>query len=213
VNTWCLSPAEILDQHDIAVAPVQLGVENPAATRGALDGVVTLQTGQLFQVNFNFSGDYDGTGEYFPRPDVIGDPYAGTSLPDAVVNLSAFKVPCTFSDGACIPGTQHTGTECRDSLFGPPFKQWDLALYKDTAINERLKMQFQVDFFNIVNHPNFTNPFLPTFFAACDNNGISASGVCERFLPTNATGNVGEGNPFIGGSGPRGIQLALKFTF
>jgi outer membrane receptor protein involved in Fe transport len=179
----------------------------------AIDSVLTLQTGQPFQVNFNFSGDWDGTGEYFPRPDVIGNPYAGTSLPNAVINLSAFKVPCTYSDGACIPGTQHTGTEGRNSLWGPPFKQWDLALYKDTAISDRLKMQIRADFFNIVNHPNFTNPFLPTFFAACDNTGINSNGVCEGFLPTTATGDVGEGNPFIGGGGPRGIQLAIKFSF
>ncbi len=179
----------------------------------ALDSVLTLQTGQPFQVNFNYSGDYDGTGEFFPRPDVIGNPYAGTHLPDAVINLSAFKVPCTFVDGSCVPGTQHPGTEARNFLFGPPYKQWDIALYKDTPINKRLKMQVRADFFNVINHPNFTNPFLPTFFAACDNNGIGASGVCQGFLPTTATGDVGEGNPFIGGGGPRGIQLAVKFTF
>jgi hypothetical protein len=28
-----------------------------------------------------------------------------------------------------------------------------------------------------------------------------------------ATGDVGIGNPFLGGGGPRGIQLAVKFTF
>ncbi len=188
----------------------------------AIDSVVTLQTGQPFQLNLYFNGDYDGTGEYFPRPDVIGNPYAGTSLPNGVINLSAFKVPCTYSsselsnplwDSGCQPGTQHTGTEGRNSLWGPPFKQWDLALYKDTAINERLKMQFRADFFNIVNHPNFTNPFLPTFFADCGINGISSTGGCQGFLPTTATGDVGEGNPFIGGGGPRGIQLAVKFSF
>ena len=82
-------------------------------------------------------------------------------------------------------------------------------------INERLKMQFRADFFNVINHPNFTNPFLPTFFAACDNNGPPnpTTGACQGFLPTTATGDVGEGNPFIGGGGPRGIQLALKFMF
>ena len=80
------------------------------------------------------------------------------------------------------PGNTAHGTEGRNSLCGPPFKQWDLALYKDTAINERLKMQFRADFFNIVNHPNFTNPFLPTFFAACDTNGIDRER-CVRGLP------------------------------
>jgi len=195
-------------------SPKGAGAWSKLAGGWAVDSVLTLQTGQPFQLNFNYSGDYDGTGEYFPRPDVIGNPYAGTSTPDAVINLSAFKVPCTFSDGACVPGTQHTGNEGRNSLWGPGFKQWDLALYKDTAINERLKMQFRADFFNIVNHPNFTNPFLPTFFAACDTYGIDPNtGACEGYLPTTATGDVGEGNPFIGGGGPRGIQLALKFSF
>jgi hypothetical protein len=28
-----------------------------------------------------------------------------------------------------------------------------------------------------------------------------------------ATGDVGIGNPFLGGGGPRGIQFAAKFTF
>jgi hypothetical protein len=28
-----------------------------------------------------------------------------------------------------------------------------------------------------------------------------------------ATGDVGIGNPFLGGGGPRGIQLAAKFIF
>lgn len=88
------------------------------------------------------------------------------------------------------------------------------SLYKDSAINERLKMQIHADFFNVVNHPNFTNPFLPTFFAACDANGINPNtGACQGYLPTTATGDVGEGNPFIGGGGPRGIQLAMKFMF
>ena len=31
--------------------------------------------------------------------------------------------------------------------------------------------------------------------------------------PIVATGDVGVGNPFLGGGGPRGIQLAVKFTF
>jgi outer membrane receptor protein involved in Fe transport len=196
-------------------SPKSTGAWSKLRSGWALTSVLTLQTGQPFQVNFNYSGDWDGTGEYFPRPDVIGNPYAGRSLPNQVVNLSAFKVPCQYdaSTSACVPGTQHIGTEGRNSLWGPPFKQWDVAFYKDTAINERLKMQFRADFFNVVNHPNFTNPFLPTFFAACDNTGINANGVCEGYLPTTATGDVGEGNPFIGGGGPRGIQLAIKFTF
>jgi hypothetical protein len=92
-------------------------------------------------------------------------------------------------------------------------------------------MQFRADFFNILNHPNFANPFLPAFIADPGINGFAFAGGCPvcGTLPgipfgagrevgmggyaLTATGDVGIGNPFLGGGGPRGIQLALKFTF
>jgi hypothetical protein len=33
------------------------------------------------------------------------------------------------------------------------------------------------------------------------------------FLPITVTPDVGIGNPFMGGGGPRNIQLAVKFIF
>jgi hypothetical protein len=91
-----------------------------------------------------------------------------------------------------------------------------LAIYKNTAITERLKMQFRAEFFNVLNHPNFANPFLPAFIADPGFNGFGISGNREVGVggyPITATGDVGIGNPFLGGGGPRGIQLAVKFTF
>jgi hypothetical protein len=67
---------------------------------------------------------------------------------------------------------------------------------------------------NLPNHPNFCNPLLPNYFVAADNNSINPlTGQGQGFLPITATADVGVGNPFLGGRGPRGIQLALKFTF
>ncbi len=37
-----------------------------------IDGVLNLQTGQPFTLNYNFEGDYSGSGEGFDRPDVVG---------------------------------------------------------------------------------------------------------------------------------------------
>ncbi len=75
-------------------------------------------------------------------------------------------------------------------------------------------MQFRAEFYNLPNHPNFANPLLPGFIALADNNGIDpVSGRGIGFLPLTATGDVGIGNPFLGGGGPRGIQLALKLIF
>jgi Carboxypeptidase regulatory-like domain/TonB dependent receptor len=193
------------------------------------DNTVSLQSGQPFQMNYNFEDDFSGSGEGDDRPDVVGPLTYHQNDPANFVNLNAFAIPCTVSaatDGGtangsasdCVPGTRHFGDEGRNSLHGPTFKQWDLAVYKDTALTERIKMQVRADFFNIVNHPNFANPFLPAFIADPGINGFGLNGAGNTETgaggyPITATGDVGIGNPFLGGGGPRGIQLAAKFTF
>jgi len=84
-------------------------------------------------------------------------------------------------------------------------------------LTERISMKLGVDFFNILNHPNFANPLLPAFIADAGYGGNFAlkgnREVTNGPLPITATGDVGIGNPFIGGGGPRGIQLAAVFKF
>jgi hypothetical protein len=131
---------------------------------------------------------------------------SGTALTDFIASDDG-------PDQNCVPGTRHYGDEGRDSLRGPSFKQWDLAVYKKTQLTERLGMELSAEFFNLLNHPNFSNPFLPAFVADPAQQGIGTNGVSEGAYHLTATGDVGIGNPFLGGGGPRGIQLAAKFTF
>ena len=35
---------------------------------------------------------------------------------------------------------------------------WDMSLHKDTALRERMSLQFRAEFFNILNHSQFLNP-------------------------------------------------------
>jgi len=45
-------------------------------------------------------------------------------------------------------------------------------------------------------------------------NGINpVTGRGQGFLPITVTPDVGIGNPFLGGGGPRNIQMALKLIF
>ncbi len=201
-----------------------------------LNSILTMQSGQPFQFNYNFEDDYSGSGSGFDRPDVVGPIKYNAHDPQNYVDLSSFAIPCTILPSIvadpstastfasdCVPGTRHFGNEGRNSLHGPAFKEWNFALYKTTAITERVTMQLRADFFNVLNHPNFANPFLPAFIADPAVHGfqISANGRETGALGTpgvstpiiTATGDVGIGNPFIGGGGPRGIQLALVFKF
>jgi Carboxypeptidase regulatory-like domain/TonB-dependent Receptor Plug Domain/TonB dependent receptor len=210
------------------------GYQLPASKEGrkwlrngwGFDSAVTLQDGQPFNLNYNFEDDYSGSGEGFDRPDIIAPPSYRTN-PALFLNLGTFAIPCSLTSFAldngitgtaqdCVPGTRHFGNLGRDSLRGLSYKNWDLGLYKTTNFTERFTMQLRVDFFNLPNHPNFASPLLPAFIADAAPNGFSQGGSSEvgaGFYPITATGDVGLGNPFLGGGGPRGIQLAAKFSF
>jgi hypothetical protein len=75
-------------------------------------------------------------------------------------------------------------------------------------------LQVRLDTFNVFNHTNFTNPLLPNFAIDFLQNGIDpATNRGTGFLPLTATPDVGGGNPFLGGGGPRAFQLAARVTF
>jgi outer membrane receptor protein involved in Fe transport len=186
------------------------------------DGVVSLQDGQPFHLNYFFEGDYSGAGEGFDRPDVVGPIHYG-SLPGNFLDLTSFAVPCTFtaggdgSDANCVPGTRHFGNMRRNSLRGPSFKELNFSIFKNTAVSERVNLQLKAEFFNIFNHPNFSSPILPNFIADPGTpNTDPTLGPLGRQLGSyalTATGDVGIGNPFLGGGGPRGIQFSASIKF
>jgi hypothetical protein len=186
------------------------------------NSTLTVQTGQPFQYNYNCEDDYSGGGDCYDRPDVVGPVTQNNANPYQFMPLTSFAIPCTVgatisgSASDCVVGTRHYGNETRDEFRGPNFRQFDLGLYKNTNLTERITLQFRADFFNVLNHPNFANPFLPAFIADPGINGFGGAGnreVGQGYYQITATGDVGIGNPFLGGGGPRGIQLAAKFNF
>jgi hypothetical protein len=127
--------------------------------------------------------------------------------------------------GTCIPGSRHFGNLGRNSLVGPNFRQFDFSVFKTTSITERLKLELRFEAYNLLNHPNFASPLWPNFLSDAAPNGIStgpgATGTCAGlaagrscgFLPLTVTADVGIGYPFLGGGGPRSMQVAAKITF
>jgi len=175
----------------------------------ALDGMFNFATGQPYTVSYLFEDDYNGSGEWFGRPDIVGNPYAGTGGVN-LLNLAAFAAPCTVDTnpqsptyGVCLG---HPGSEGRNAFNSPNYTNFDFSLTKTSHLTEKLAMELRADFFNILNHPNLSNPLLPGF-------GIDMYASSTAFINTTATPDVGSGNPYLGGGGPRSMQMAVHFTF
>jgi hypothetical protein len=209
----------------------------------ALDGMFNFQSGQPYTVSYLFEGDYNGSGEYFGRPDIISNPqakhgYNKQSPGYNLLNAAAFAAPCTWDNvaGGCVTGTQHPGSEGRNAFNSTSFTNFDFSLTKTSRLTERVTMELRGDLFNIFNHANFSNPLQPSFsldaFANSHFVPFTAGGTTGRlvagndpttvnngvvngpqFVQTTATPDVGTGNPYLGGGGPRTAQLAIRFTF
>src|SRR5262245_51448384 len=170
-------------------------------------GIVTLQSGRPFTVNRALpqsatSADFG----VFDRPDAIADPFqpgpvavhpdpachatmsSGGRAADRVHTPAAWFNPCAFA----APSTARFGTAGRNSVSGPPFKNFDLLVAKNICLAEKHSLQLRAEFFNVFNHPNFDIPDRifdsPTFVAVLSSNAF-------------------------GTKPPRLMQLVVKYSF
>lgn len=128
------------------------------------NGILTFSQGQ-FQT-LGLGSDWINVGSFSRSiPNVIGDPYAGTSKPDRYWNASAFDFP-RDAQGNRIRVVGNAG---RNTFQQPGVNNWDLSMFKNFRISERFNTQFRWETFNSLNHTQFgsanTNTQSPTFGA------------------------------------------------
>jgi TonB dependent receptor len=92
------------------------------------------------------------------------------------------------------------GDAGRNIFRGPDFTNWDFSVSKNTQLGEHLTFQLRLEFFNILNHPNFAG--INENVAPGDNPGLAA------FTP-----DLGASNPVLGSGGSRHLQLGAKFIW
>jgi hypothetical protein len=103
-----------------------------------------------------------------------------------------------------LPGT--LGNTGSDTVIGPKFVDFDLAVLKDTKITEKLNLQFRAEFFNILNHTNFALPLNQLFVAGGNTSGTTDLGAY--------TGRITTAGTIVNMVGtPRQIQFAMKLIF
>lgn len=103
------------------------------------------------------------------------------------------------------------GTLGRDAIYGPNFLNADFSVTKNMKLTERLTLQARVEFFSIFNHPNFALPN-GTLTPGINSDGSVNTSAGPAGLITQ-TPDVAQGNPGLGGGGPRVLQFALRLTF
>jgi hypothetical protein len=105
------------------------------------------------------------------------------------------------------PPLGHFGNMSRNMFPDSGFRNLDFAVAKNWHFGERLRAQFRAEFFNILNHPNFANPY-----GGQNGFGLNDPSV-QPFGCACATPDVAAANPVIGSGGSRAVQLALKLSF
>ena len=99
------------------------------------------------------------------------------------------------------------GNMGRNMFEDTGFRNFDFSLAKNFHFGETMRLQGRVEFFNILNHPNFANPY-------GGQNGFGLNDPSVRpFGCGCATPDIAAANPAVGSGGPRSVQLGLKFTF
>ena len=164
-------------------------------TGWSLNGIATLQSGFPFspQLGYNPTGNGDSRNPVRPQlnPDFHGQLYPKT--PAQWFNPQAFLTPAA--------GT--FGNAGRDILNGPGLADVDLAAAKVTTIHEGLRAQFRVEYFNVLNHANFTTPNAVVF-----SNGPTPSKLAAAPALSPTAGVVTATS-----TTSRQLQFALKFLF
>lgn len=131
------------------------------------------------------------------------------SLPPQTASPAAEQASCPPKTPTCNFIGQ-LGNSGRDILTGPPFRNWDFSLVKDTKVGflgEAGLIQFRAEFFDFLNHPNFALP-----------NGIAFSGNSGDLTPfseapSKTAGKITKTVVPSGGTGARNIQFSLRLEF
>lgn len=143
--------------HNKAFANNLTGFANALVNGWSVNSIVTVQSGFPFtpQLSYNPSnnGDTRNPVRPFANPNFRGSAILGS--PSRWFNPDAFLQP--------PPNSGFYGNLGRDTLIGPGLGTWDFSAGKDTAIRERLTLQFRAEMFNLLNRANFNTPNLIVF--------------------------------------------------
>ncbi len=148
---------------------------NQAIAGWSVASILTLQSGFPFtpQLGFNPTNNGDSRNpirpswnQSFSGPVILGSP-------NQYYNPNAFVAPAN--------GTY--GDVGRNVLLGPNSATLDFSALKTFSLSEKVRLQFRSEFFNILNHSNFSTPN-PVVYTAANSAPSSTAGVISATSTT-----------------------------
>ncbi|HYL83673.1 MAG TPA: TonB-dependent receptor [Candidatus Angelobacter sp.] len=134
-----------------------------------------------------------------------------TGKPDQWFNPAMFSItPQCTGPGytGCSPTLGQLGTAGRNILTGPPERDWDFSLVKDTKLGflgEEGLLEFRAEFFNVLNHANFSGDHLSTAVFSGDGGDIGPFSEPIKSTAGQVTRQLADNQ--------RQIQFALRLEF
>jgi len=188
-----------------------------------MNSIFTGQTGEPLPFYDNYY-NISGTGELNDRWNFFGNPSAvhwvkppaalpyfiydgspGSTSPacDAVASQGQLALTGCFAGPGWViapPEPGQFGNMGRNIIRGPNYLDWDVSLIKLFKFGERISLEARAEFFDVLNHPNFSG----------------VDGNLSDATPTNTVGqaayttDIAASNPVVGSGGARHIQFGLK---
>ena len=134
-----------------------------------------------------------------------------TGNPNQWFNPNMFSIsPACTGPGLtnCSTSVGQLGTAGRNILSGPPERNWDFSLVKDTKLGflgEAGMLEFRAEFFNVLNHPNFSGINMSTIVFAGNSSDVSPFSEAPNPSSGQVTQQLRDNQ--------RQIQLALRIEF
>jgi hypothetical protein len=134
------------------------GVADKLLNGWEMTGLLTARSGFPFGLFIGFDRANDASADdVAQRPDVV----PGRSYESAVLGrVERYVDPTAFQ----LPPEGSYGNSGRNVIEGPGFVTFDLGLFKNTQVSERVRLQFRAEAFNLFNHANFAAPDNLTLF-------------------------------------------------
>jgi Carboxypeptidase regulatory-like domain len=183
------------DQRHVANISYIYVIPTPASWQGLMkytlagwqvSGITTLESGRPYKIGISTDNANVGARGNFQRPNLVGNPFPSGFT-------STYGPGGTYYDTAAfaLAPQYQFGNLGRNALYGRPFFNTDLGIFKNFYLTERFKLQFRSEFFNAFNNVNFDVP----------NSG------------NNTFGDVGFGAVTTTVNSQRQIQFGLKLLF